>query len=244
MTLQGREIYGHTAYLSLTQSLEFPSTYLPLQYDRDDRIRRESTMLKLKQIASSNPYKVPFREQIIFIGVASFYASFGWYQVLLGQENLTNGEILLCSVLSFGCLWGMYGTYYVNVERNLNAYSKCLQRIRMFRENTTQAAIKKYDADRFRPSRGLEGLEKDEDFDMMVNLKAWFKLYQYLGDSTVGEIYYFQSETTASFFIMIGMAVWCFYISLTYEENKQRVFLGKCNLSDKKQIKSTCSPKP
>lgn len=106
MTLQGREIYGHTAYLTLTQSLEFPSTYLPLQYDRDDRIRRESTMLKLKQQASINPYKASLKEQIIFISVASFYASFGWYQVLLGQENLTNGEKMLCSVLSFGCLWG------------------------------------------------------------------------------------------------------------------------------------------
>lgn len=92
LRFQGREINGHTAYLTLTQSETASTAHVPLQYDQANRIRRESTMRKLKHVTDTNPYKTPLREQLVFVGVASFYAFFGWYTVILKRESLSDGE--------------------------------------------------------------------------------------------------------------------------------------------------------
>lgn len=44
-------------YLTLTQSEDAGTEHIPVQFDRDDRIRRASTVKNLKRVIDSNPYK-------------------------------------------------------------------------------------------------------------------------------------------------------------------------------------------
>lgn len=115
-------------YLTLTQSEDAGTEHIPVQFDRDDRIRRASTVKNLKRVIDSNPYKGSMQEQVIFFTVAISYSIFGWYPVFLGREELSAGETAICAVLSFGCACGMHGCYYINVHRNIVAYSKSLRR--------------------------------------------------------------------------------------------------------------------
>ena len=224
LELQGRHSFGHETFLTLTQSDTFNNSYVTPQFDKDDQLRRESTRQKLRQSVSENPYKQPLKEQIVFVGVALLYSFFGWYQVILGREKLGTGEMVVCFIISLGCTWGMYGSYYINVERNIVAYSKSLERIKNFRQTTTQATINKYDQDNFHASEFISSLS--EDFDIMgENLNSWFQLYSFLGESTVDFVAFHQANTSTNFFMTVIMALWALYISFSYDQSKERLLI-------------------
>ncbi|GMH91166.1 hypothetical protein TrST_g1720 [Triparma strigata] len=174
MKFRGQDIWGHEAYLTLTQSNAVSNSYIPPQFDRQDRVRRESTMQKIKKLNEANIYTQPMSEQIVYMSVASIFACLGWYPVVLGREEVPSGvELVVCVLLTFGVFFGMHATYFVIIHRNIASYGQSLQRLKSFRSTTTQRAIHKYDSNSFHPSKFVS--LKDEDYDMMdeLNLCSW-----------------------------------------------------------------------
>eukprot|EP00519_Triparma_laevis_P001796 CAMPEP_0182513710 /NCGR_PEP_ID=MMETSP1321-20130603/34466_1 /TAXON_ID=91990 /ORGANISM="Bolidomonas sp., Strain RCC1657" /LENGTH=538 /DNA_ID=CAMNT_0024720773 /DNA_START=153 /DNA_END=1766 /DNA_ORIENTATION=- len=227
MKFRGQEIWGHEAYLTLTQSNEgLANSYIPPQYDRQDRVRRESTMQKIKQQNESNVYAQPISEQIVYMSVASIFACLGWYPVFLGREEVPGGvELVVCVLLTFGVFFGMHATYFIIIHRNVASYGESLQRLKSFRSTTTQRAIHKYDSNSFHPSKFVS--LKDEDYDMMdeLNLSSWQKMYDYICETTVQYVAFHQASTSACFSITVVMAAWALFISFTYNEDKERVLI-------------------
>ena len=226
MKFRGQDIWGHEAYLTLTQSNAVSNSYIPPQFDRQDRVRRESTMQKIKKLNEANIYTQPMSEQIVYMSIASIFACLGWYPVILGREVVPKGvELVVCVLLTFGVFFGMHATYFVIINRNIASYGQSLQRLKSFRSTKTQRAIHKYDSNSFHPSKFVS--LKDEDYDMMdeLNLCSWQKMYDYVCESTVEYVAFHQASTSVCFFITVVMAAWALFISFTYNEDKERILV-------------------